>query len=268
MAVTFAIRRLFPFGVEIEHDLAEPLAPSLAYHLRELWREHGLVLARGQNLSMERQRALCALLGPVLERAGEGPSLSNEGGGPSASALNWHSDAAYTEAPFDALCLHAIAVENEASSTRFVSAEQAWVELPDDVRCALAGAQQEMISPHFSQLAGVTCDDPAPQAMKRGIRPCVLENPHNGRQCLWVSALQTAGVLGMDREASRALLHTVFDFAYAPARVFEHRWRKGDVIFWDNFALQHARGDLVGVGKRVLQRVIVGREGVAPHIAG
>ena len=53
---------------------------------------------------------------------------------------------------------------------------------------------------------------------------------------------------------------------HAAERVLEHRWRTGDVVFWDNIALQHARGDLGGVGRRVLQRVIVGTEGVAPHV--
>ena len=50
-------------------------------------------------------------------------------------------------------------------------------------------------------------------------------------------------------------------------RVFEHRWRNGDFIVWDNIALQHERGNLETVGKRVLQRAIVGTHGVAPHIA-
>jgi len=266
VAVTLSFQRLAPFGVAIDHDLSAPLAPSLAFHFRELWREHGLVLARGQALSMERQRDLCALLGPVLERAGEGRALSNEGGGPSASALNWHSDAAYTEAPFDALSLHALEVEDDASSTRFVSAEQAWADLPDHLRAALAGARQDMISPHYARLDAMTCDDPDPQPMKRRIRPCVLDNPHNGRSCLWVSALQTARLEGLGAEESRATLHAVFAHAYAPERVLEHSWRRGDVIFWDNIALQHARGDLSGVGRRVLQRVIVGTEGTAPHV--
>ena len=70
----------------------------------------------------------------------------------------------------------------------------------------------------------------------------------------------------MEWEESRDLLHPVYDHLYAPERVLEHRWRNGDFIVWDNIALQHARGNLEGVGKRLLQRVIVGTEGVAPHI--
>ena len=66
---------------------------------------------------------------------------------------------------------------------------------------------------------------------------------------------------------SRDVLNAVFDHFYASDRVLEHRWRNGDIIVWDNIALQHERGNLETVGKRVLQRAIVGTHGVVPHIA-
>ncbi len=94
----------------------------------------------------------------------------------------------------------------------------------------------------------------------------VYRNPHTGRDCLWVNELQAARVLGMEWQESRDLLHEIYAHLYQPSHVFEHRWRNGDLVIWDNIALQHARKSLKDCGKRVLQRVIVGREGVAPHI--
>jgi taurine dioxygenase len=104
--------------------------------------------------------------------------------------------------------------------------------------------------------------------MKRGTRPAVFVNPHNGRRCVWVGELQTARLLDREWEESRDLLCEVFDRVYEQAQVHEHRWRNGDLIVWDNIALQHMRGNLDQVGRRVLQRVIVGTEGVAPHVPG
>lgn len=267
MAVTLPFTRLEPFGVEIGCDLSQPFAPSEAYHFRELFAQHGLILARGQDLSMERQRELCGLLGPILLRKGENGYMSNEQGGYSAVELGWHADAAYTRHPFDALSLHAQDVVDDASTTRFVSAETAYDTLDPNLREMLEGREQEMISPHFTMLAEWTCDLDEPEAMKRGILPAIYENPHNGRKCLWVSQMQTLRLLGMELDESRRVLHAVYDHLYAPQGVLEHRWRKGDIIIWDNIALQHARGNVEAVGMRVLQRVIVGTEGVAPHIA-
>lgn len=263
MTGTLTWRELAPFGVEIDRDLAQPLTPAEAEELRTLFKRYGLLLARGQALTMVRQRELCALLGPILLREGENGYMTNEGGGPSASELNWHADAAYTEHPFDALSLHALDVVDGASSTRFASAE---IALREDLRAALAGREQEMIAPHYTVLAEWTCDQRDPVAQKRGQMPALYVNPHNGRTCVWVNAMQTARLLDMEWEDSRDLLHEVYGHLYAPANVYEHRWCNGDLIIWDNIALQHMRGNVEGVGKRLLQRVIVGTEGVAPHV--
>lgn len=261
-----ATRPLTPFGVEVLHDLSAPLSETQSAHFVSLLWEHGLILARGQSLSMERQRELCGLAGPVLLRAGETGIMSNQGGEMTATELSWHADAAYTRAPFDALSLHALDVVADASSTRFVNAERGWATLPADLKARLGGRTVEMISPGFDALGGRTCDRRDPVALKRGEMPAVYLNPHNGREVLWVSELQAARVLGMDWEESRDLLGAVYAHLYDPAQVHEHLWRNGDLVIWDNIALQHMRGSLRECGKRVLQRVIVGTEGVAPHI--
>ena len=260
-------RELSPFGVEIFGDLSVPLGLAGADRLRALFARHGLLLARGQALTAAQHRAVCAHLGPILERAGEDGVMSTERGGPAMAELAWHADAAYTEHPFDALSLHALDVVDGASSTRFVSAERALEALPDKLRAMLEDSEQEMISPHYTELSGRTCERRDPAALKRGVRPAVVRNPHNGRACLWVSALQTARLLDHEWDASTTLLGEVFDRIYAEDRVFEHRWRRGDLVIWDNIALQHMRGNLETVGRRVLQRVIVGTEGVAPHVS-
>lgn len=215
---------------------------------------------------MERQREICGLAGPILLRTGETGVMNNEGGAYTTTELSWHADAAYTVAPFDALSLHALDVVDDASSTRFVSADQALQTLPADLRRRLEVHRIEMISPGFEALAGRTCDTRDPPAMKRGEMPAIYCNPHNGRDCLWVSELQAARVLGLDWEESRDLLNAVFDHLYRAEHVFEHRWRTGDLVIWDNIALQHMRGSLENCGRRVLQRVIVGTEGAAPHV--
>jgi taurine dioxygenase len=266
MSVTLKFTRLEPFGAEIHRDLSEPFAPSEAWHFRQLFAEHKLILARGQQLAMERQRELCALIGPILERKGEDGYMSNELGGPAASAYCWHADANYTEHPFDALSLHAMDVVDDASSTLFANAEDAYAALPESLREALAGREQEMIAPHYTRLAERTCDNRDPEAMKRGVMPTIYENPHDGRNCVWVAEMNTVRVLGLEWEASRDLLHAAYAHLYAPERVLEHRWRRGDFILWDNIALQHARPDVSDVGRRLFQRVIVGKEGVVPHL--
>jgi taurine dioxygenase len=265
MGVTLPFTKLAPFGAEIHRDLAEGFVPSEAFHFKQLFDEHKLIVARGQQLNMNRQRELCALIGPILLRKGEDGYMTNEQGGPSASAYCWHADAAYTEHPFDALSLHAIDVVDDASSTLFASAEAAYDTLPPDLCRVLEDCEQEMISPHYTMLAERTCDRRDPEALKQDILPAIFTHPHDGRKCVWVSEMQTARLLGMEWEQSCELLHEAYDHLYAPERMKEHRWHKGDLIIWDNIALQHSRPDVSDSGRRLLQRVIVGTQGEVPH---
>ena len=201
---------LSPFGAEIALDLAAPLSAAQAQKFTSLLWEHGFVLARGQKLSMERQREICALAGPILIRAGENGYLTTENASAaSLSELSWHADAAYTNAPFDAIALHAIDVVDDASSTFFASAEQGLNALPIATRQRLQGAQTEMISPSYDAISLRSCDRRDPVAQKRGLQPAINTNKHNGRACIWVNELQTARILDIEWEASRDLLHEV-----------------------------------------------------------
>jgi len=259
-------RELEPFGVEIGADLARPVSAEQQAQFLQLFREHGLLVAKQQRLSMQRQREICGWLGPVLLREGESGLLSNQGDHDVVrSGLSFHADAAYTEHPFEAIALHALDVVDGASSTRFAHAERALRALPVELLAQLTGREVELITPAFDLLATRVCDIESPQYMQRAVRPTTLLNPASGRVYLNLSEMHAARLPDFSWVRSRAILNRVFDVLYAAGNVAEHRWSRGDLVIWDNRALQHARGDLSSVGKRVLQRVIVGTEGVAPH---
>jgi taurine dioxygenase len=261
-------RTLAPIGVEIDHDLSVPLQAAAAGRFTALLHQAGLILARGQRLSMPRQQELCALVGPILIRDGESGYLSTRNAaGAALSELRWHSDAAYTDAPLDAIALHAIDVVDDASSTCFISAQDTLASMAPELRRQIEGKQVEMIAPSYDSIGLRSCDRRDPAAQKRGIMPAIYRNPHNGRDCIWVNEMQAARILDMEWEHSRELLHAIYDHLYQPQHVLEHHWRNGDFVIWDNIALQHMRGPLQACGARVLQRVIVGRQGVAPHVA-
>jgi taurine dioxygenase len=157
-----------------------------------------------------------------------------------------------------------------------VNVEHALRSLPADLREALEAHDADMMSVASGALAVRRCDerdyfDPA----YRNRSPSILLNPKTGRRYVVVSEMHTAGLIGMSWENGRAVLGRTFDHLYAAATVHEHFWRNGDLLIWDNRACQHARGDMRDVGRRVLQRVILGpgthpapqgkRDGAAPR---
>jgi taurine dioxygenase len=252
-------RALEPFGVELDDDLRVPLHGARRERFYALFREAGLILARGQDLSMEQQTALMTPIGPIIRRPQENGYISTDNDPKSGrTELSFHADAAYTDAPFAAIALHAVDVVDEASGTRFAHAERAAATLPAALRDRLERHAAEMISPALEGVGLRACDAPDAPATHRAEFPALRLNPRTGRRCVGVGEMHAARLLGLDPDESRATLTAVYDHLYAPENTTEHRWRRGDILIWDNLTYQHARGSLQGVGRRVLQRVVAG----------
>jgi len=49
----------------------------------------------------------------------------------------------------------------------------------------------------------------------------------------------------------------VFDHAENPAFVYEHVWRVGDLLLWDNRCSSHARRDFPATERRLMLRTTV-----------
>ncbi|GFM29657.1 hypothetical protein [Novosphingobium sp. PY1] len=74
MGVTLQFTRMEPFGVEILSDLSRAFGPSEAFHLRDLFGNHGVILARSAALSQERRDELLGLLGDKARLSPAGPA--------------------------------------------------------------------------------------------------------------------------------------------------------------------------------------------------
>src|SRR5262249_1006300 len=63
-------------------------------------------------------------------------------------------------------------------------------------------------------------------------------NPGN-RRCAPHLAPHASAIGGMAPPAAQKLLAELMDAATAPGLSYVHRWRKGDVVMWDNRATMH-----------------------------
>ena len=68
--------------------------------------------------------------------------------------------------------------------------------------------------------------------------PILWRNPANRRDSLYIAS-HTYAIDGMAEQEAQALLEELIEFATAPGCTFEHRWRSGDVVMWDNRAVLH-----------------------------
>jgi taurine dioxygenase len=249
-------------GVEVTGvDLREDLEP-VADELRALLGEHGMLCFRVPDLEPEHHLRLLGLFGPILDESRDGSgwtlvSTVEEGGVLGTGAYLFHSDLEFTDDPVRVLSLYAMEIPDTPTSTRFASGVRAAAHLDPELARDLDGRRALHVYPLTEargderyRLANV--DDGAPRAE----HPVVLTHPVTGARVLYATQMQTDSIVGLPEAESEALLERCWAAMYAPDNVYEHQWQVGDLLVWDNLALQHARDAVIG--RRTLRRVPVG----------
>lgn len=255
-------RALEPFGFEVE--LSGIPAPDSrdADVLRASYRQDGLLVVRGLRLSHEEQARFCRLFGPVCETPYDNFVVSNveANGHLGTRELLWHNDVPYLPSPYLAGCLHALQVDPEAVGTRFASGYLALERLPEALRQRVEGLRalhvRERVFDRTNRLTDLQDGDMCT------VHDVVRASQHTGRKYLFVNQAWTALIIGLPEAEGRALQDELSEHFYAEDAIYEHKWAEGDLVLWDNLAIQHARG-VAGVGRRTLQRVTITELGYA-----
>jgi alpha-ketoglutarate-dependent 2,4-dichlorophenoxyacetate dioxygenase len=84
----------------------------------------------------------------------------------------------------------------------------------------------------------------------------VWKNPVNGRSALYIASHAYA-VEGMETKAGEKLIEDLTELATAPGTTYEHKWRPGDVVMWDNRATMHRGRPWPGNEPRYMVRTTV-----------
>lgn len=257
-------------GAKVEVDLHDALTPEQRSELRQLFNTHHLLFIEAGELSVEAQIDFAKTFGKIVptsavdEKEATFVSNSRPDGYLGNMELAWHTDACFIVEPFRAAVLLALDVPAGASSTRFISAAQAVRRLPRDLYNKFRFLQlintSETSTKIGSRVDSFGCD------LVAAAHPIIATHPVTGVEYLTVNPFHTDCILGMDVEESRAALQEIYSYFYDEDAIYEHPWENGNLVIWDNLAVQHSRRDISNVGTRTLRRVSVGMATFAEQI--
>jgi taurine dioxygenase len=250
-------------------DLSQPVTPVLASQLEAAWHDGLIILLRDQKLSMEAQVRFAECFGPPAKihtpghRAGHDAVMlitNVRENGKLICALpdgemHFHTDQCHQERPAKASMLYAIEIPSQGGNTLFANAYLAYETLPAEVQRRIEGRK------------AINAYDYDNASMKRGTKlgdgvphyshPVVRTHPATGRRALYVNRLMTVAIEGMPEAESDELLNLLFDHQEQRQFVYEHVWRVGDILMWDNRCTLHARTDFSAAERRLLRRVTI-----------
>jgi alpha-ketoglutarate-dependent taurine dioxygenase len=275
--MTLKVTNITPaFGAEVEGiDPNEKLSDDDERMLQRTFDERGLLLFRGlSDLSVGYQNYLASAVIGMEDAAGAGEKdddaayfVSNKrtGGGAPYGRLLFHSDMMWADNPFQVLTLYAVEVAEPVVPTMFTSATNSWNTLPDELRARVT--ELHAVHQTGQQVRG---DDqegellqPQRDRLHSSTKAIAHTHPRTGRTILYVSQMMTGKVAELPEQESEELLDALFAHLYSSAAVWTHEWRSGDLVMWDNLAIQHARGNVDVEGPvRTLRKVIAPRAAI------
>ena len=163
----------------------------------------------------------------------------------------WHTDMSYLDKPPDASMLYRARDPAERRQHLVLRHAGGGCEaLPDDLRRRLGDRRVKHDGTYNSGgylRKGVTpTDDPmeAPGAW----HPAILKHPANGRPTLYLGRRRNSYIEGLSRAESDALLEELWAHCTQPQFLYEHVWRLGDLVMWDNRSTMHRRDPFDGDG--------------------
>jgi taurine dioxygenase len=210
-----------------------------------------------------------------VRRAGR--AIGRDGAG-----THWHSDHTFQREPAIATLLYAVDVPDEGGDTLFADMYAAYEALPEAEKSRLANCRAIH---RYQKKEHLYTAEPGLSAAERGgieqlralrqqeeaaavpsrpkaqppdqTHPVVRSHPVTGRKALYLNDEMTVGIDGMPDAEAVDLLHRLCAEATRPERVFRYRWRRGDIIVWDNPSVLHAATFTDPAQARTLYRLTI-----------
>lgn len=269
-----------PLGAEINGlDLTVPLSEAVVSAVLRAWYDYQVLVFRDQELTPQQLVDFTSQLGePGRPRMPSQavrdiiPDLPPEimivsnvrvDGKPLGLAHDgemwFHSDMCYAEIPHTATLLYAVDLPSRGGNTMFADMYAAYDNLSPDTRNRLEGRKALQVHDYKrTERPGVDLD-----LSKIGnyAHPVFITHPEAGKKALYVNRLMTARIEGFEKDESDALLEELFAVGESPDIIYEHVWRPGDLVMWDNRCITHARTDFPHEERRLLRRTtLIGTE--------
>jgi alpha-ketoglutarate-dependent taurine dioxygenase len=264
-------------GAEVQGVDLRDLDEEAFARLVTAWHDHSVLLIRAQTFSDQELIAFSRRFGdldwaPIQEtgrRFVEGmPEIyivSNVkvNGDPIGSLGDgeavWHTDMSYLEVPPKASMLYALEVPPTGGNTSFCTMYGVYEALPDALKRRIAGLKIKHDGTYNSGgyvRQGVTPTDD-PRTSPGAVHPLVCIHPDTGRRMLYLGRRRNAYLIGLELAQSEALLDELWSFVDRPELAWEHVWRVGDLVLWDNRCTMHRRDAFNPNSRRIMHRTQV-----------
>ena len=151
----------------------------------------------------------------------------------------WHTDSSFQPLPIKYSMLSAVVLPETGGATEWADLRAAYDGLPGDLKTLIEGRTAHHSTFHSRIMLGD--DKYTPEQLNRFPPtewPLVREHPGSKRKLLFVG-VHCDRVSDMSVPEGRLLIADLIEHATQRQFVYQHQWRTGDYVMWDNRATIH-----------------------------
>ena len=152
--------------------------------------------------------------------------------------LLWHSDSSYKPVPAKFSFLLARAIPDHGGDTQFADMRAAWDALDTDTKALVRDMLCEHSRLYSRGELGFRFTEEEEKKFAPVQQRLVRRHPSTGRLSLYLSS-HGGAITGWPLPEARALLRELTEHATQPERVYTHKWKRYDLVMWDNRVTMH-----------------------------
>ena len=263
------------FGIEaVGVDASQPFDDADAAAMRDAFARHRVLVLRGQQLAPAGHVAFSRLFGDleihvldeyhkaeypeIFELSNIGPDGRPNAIHPDRGTLVWHTDASWQATPALATLLYAEQVPAAGGHTLFadmIGAFEAFGKAERE-RFLRLGVLHDL---HVSRIkAGYEGMTERQRAQRPPVlQPLVRRHLATGKNAIYLGS-HGQEIAGLPDLESRGMIERIMNHCTEPRFVYEHVWRPGDLVMWDNGATVHRATEYdTQTEPRVVRRTVV-----------
>ena len=244
-------------GARIEGlSLADDMSDSVFAALYTVFLERQVLLFPPQDVPPASQVALARRFGEVqvhvmnqyhADGFPELYRLSNldengkpNGRHPDKGTLSWHTDGSWSRVTGQATIIYGEVVPEVGGETHFCDMYGAYDRLDDRWKKRIANLRA-VHNLDFSRTRrhGIDLMTEDQKREKPPVdQPIVRTHPETGRKCIYLGD-HAEYIVGMPYDEGRELIEELNALAIHPDLTYEHRWKRGELLVWDNRCVLH-----------------------------
>lgn len=263
-------------GAEITGVDVKTMGDTGFREIYQAWLDFNVIVVRDQELSVQDYLAYSRRFGFLVPHTSkstqhpEFPEITMLGAnkfGPDGQlnmsiyrrgASGFHTDGNFEQEPYKATQLYALAIPSRGGNTYFASMYTAYDRLPADLKRRLEGVYGIYLY-GGRKAAGSALQDEEDKKKRIPVRHLLLgRHRETGKSVLYFDPIKISSIEGLDPDESNELIDTLAAYMTPEGAQYTHKWRKGDIVIWDNRCSYHkAAGDYPPEEDRIHWRVSI-----------